>query len=533
MQNKPRTAILFARVSTKDQEEFGHSLPAQIEKLRSYAQGKGFEVIKEFSFQETGGQKKQRKKFQDMISYLKQHDSEKMPVLLCMNVDRVTRNFKDAVEIDDLRQQGLEVHFVQDGFIISPNSTGSDMFMWEGKVFLGKQYLNRIRDDAVRSREYKIQRGEWTHRASIGYLNTRNENGNATVILDPERAPLVRRLFVDYARGDVSVRELARMADRWGLRNNTKHAGKISSSQMHAMLRNHFYYGMIADKGNLIPHVYPPLIDKKTWDKCQAVREGYKKKPFRYAQKPFAFRGLITCACCNSVYTTEQKKGKYNYLFCTKNKDKDCPAPRVREEDLFEQVETLLDKISVPEDVLQIAKEHLVKSHDTKNEYHNAAVKSIEKELSSVDRQIQRLFDLYLRAEEGGSITMNELDKKMSELKQEQHGLRQQLAQHQDADDDFYISLNLLLELVQNTASLFKKADIEQKRKLLNLLCWNLQMKDGKLMFSMRSPFDLFLNASNGTEWQGRQDSNSRPTDLESVALPTELHPYNSQIFYP
>ncbi len=35
-QNKARTAILFARVSTKDQEEFGHSLPAQIEKLRSY-----------------------------------------------------------------------------------------------------------------------------------------------------------------------------------------------------------------------------------------------------------------------------------------------------------------------------------------------------------------------------------------------------------------------------------------------------------------------------------------------------------------
>ncbi len=525
-ENKNRTAILFARVSTKDQEEFGHSLPAQIEKLRGYAKDKGMKVIKEFSFQETGGQKKQRKKFQDMIAYLKQHAPENMPVLLCMNVDRVTRNFKDAVEIDDLRQQGLEVHFVQDGFIISQKSTGSDMFMWEGKVFLGKQYLNRIRDDAMRSREYKIQNGEWTHRAPVGYLNARDEHGKATVILDPDRAPLVRRLFVDYTRGGLSVRDLARMADDWGLRNNTKQAGKISSSQIHTMLRNHFYYGMIVDKDELIPHVYPSLIDKKTWDKCQDVREGYNKKPFRYAQKPFAFRGLITCACCGSVYTTEQKKGKYNYLFCTKNKDKDCPAPRVKEQDLFAQVETLLDCIAVPEDVLDIAKDNLAKSHDAKNEYHNAAVKRIEKELHSVDRQSQRLFDLYLRAEEGGSITINELDKKMSELKQDQHGLRQQLAQHQDADDDFYISLNLLLELVQNAASLFKKADIEQKRKLLNLLCWNLEMKDGKLEFSMRSPFDLFVNASNCQEWQGHQDSNPGPTDLESVALPTELYPY-------
>ena len=89
----------------------------------------------------------------------------------------------------------------------------------------------------------------------------------------------------------------------------------------------------------------------------------------------------------------------------------------------------------------------------------------------------------------------------MSELKQEQHGLRQQLAKHQEADDDFYVSLNLLLELVQNAASLFKKAETEQKRKLLNLLCWNLQIQDGNLIFSMRSPFDLFLNANNRQEW--------------------------------
>ena len=53
IENKARTAILFARVSTKDQEEFGSSLPAQIEKLQAYADDKHFRVVKEFSFQET------------------------------------------------------------------------------------------------------------------------------------------------------------------------------------------------------------------------------------------------------------------------------------------------------------------------------------------------------------------------------------------------------------------------------------------------------------------------------------------------
>ena len=48
-------AVILARVSTKEQEEFGHSLPAQVQKLQEYAEKKGFEVIKEFSFSESAG----------------------------------------------------------------------------------------------------------------------------------------------------------------------------------------------------------------------------------------------------------------------------------------------------------------------------------------------------------------------------------------------------------------------------------------------------------------------------------------------
>tara|TARA_B100001750_G_scaffold145115_1_gene115893 strand:+ start:2963 stop:4495 length:1533 start_codon:yes stop_codon:yes gene_type:complete len=501
-----RKAVLFARVSTKDQEEQGHSLPAQTEKLRAYASKNGMTIIKEFVFQETGGSKKQRKKFNEMIDYLKRHDDGNVPILLTTNVDRITRNFKDAVEIDELRiHKGLHVHFIQDGFTISPQSTGNDMFMWEAKVFMGKQYLNRIREDAVRSREYKIKNGEWTHRAPVGYLHSKDQNGRSTVILDPDRAPLVRRLFVEYAKGGISVSELSRMATNWGLRNPTKAQGKISKSQAHRMIQNPFYYGVIIDGDDVITHQYPPLIDKATWDQCQRVREGYHKKPFAYAAKPFAFRGLVTCSHCGSAYTTEQKKGKYNYLFCTKNKDKNCPAVRVKETDLLDQVACVLDSISIPPDVLDVAKEHLAKTHDAKNEYHNAAVKNIEKALSSVDRQIQRLFDLYLKAEDSSSITTNELDKKMSELKQEQHDLRHQLSTHQSADDDFYVSLNLMLELVQNASDLFRAGNIEQKRKLLNLLCWNLQIKHGKLEIALRSPFDLFMNRTDRNEWQWLQ----------------------------
>lgn len=41
-------AIIFARVSSKEQEE-GHSLEAQIERLREYCKRKNLTILKEFS----------------------------------------------------------------------------------------------------------------------------------------------------------------------------------------------------------------------------------------------------------------------------------------------------------------------------------------------------------------------------------------------------------------------------------------------------------------------------------------------------
>lgn len=47
------TAILYARVSSKDQEREGYSIPAQQKLLREYAQKNGFRFVREFVDVET------------------------------------------------------------------------------------------------------------------------------------------------------------------------------------------------------------------------------------------------------------------------------------------------------------------------------------------------------------------------------------------------------------------------------------------------------------------------------------------------
>jgi DNA invertase Pin-like site-specific DNA recombinase len=339
-------AVILARVSTAKQEEEGHSLPAQIRRLQDYAKRKDFEIVQTFSFSESAGDKI-RKKFEEVITYIKGHKDVR--VLLCENVDRATRNFRDAVDLDEMRRkEGLEIHFVQDGFFINKNATGNQMFMWEAKVFLAKQYLNRLSDDVKRTNELKIQNQEWITKAPIGYIGVYGENGKReNIIPDPLKSQYIVKMFEMYATGSSSTKAIKNEMEKLGLKSNCKTPIPLQKSKIHSILKDPFYYGVMRIKGELYPHKYQPLISKQLFDRAQAVFAGHNKKPFRYACKPFAFRGLIKCADCGCVITAERAKGKYNYYSCTNGKKTHAKRLYIPEEDLLKPVYSVLKHIKL------------------------------------------------------------------------------------------------------------------------------------------------------------------------------------------
>lgn len=93
-------AVILARVSTARQEEEGLSLDNQLQTLREYAIKKDLEVVQEFRFSESAD-RKIRKKFNEMVDFVKQHNE--VNAIIAYRVDRITRNYRDAVAMDDLR----------------------------------------------------------------------------------------------------------------------------------------------------------------------------------------------------------------------------------------------------------------------------------------------------------------------------------------------------------------------------------------------------------------------------------------------
>lgn len=145
--NKHMKAVILARVSTMRQEKEGLSLKdIQLPHLREYAQEKGLEVVKEFVFSESAD-KKIRKRFNEVIEFVKSHKDIK--AIITFRVDRITRNFRDASDLDDLRiNNDIELHFAHDRLVLDKKSYGRDIQDWDLKVFFAKQQINRLREDA-------------------------------------------------------------------------------------------------------------------------------------------------------------------------------------------------------------------------------------------------------------------------------------------------------------------------------------------------------------------------------------------------
>jgi len=87
-------ALAYARVSSKEQEEEGFSIPAQQKLLQSYAANNRFVIVQEYVDVETA-KTAGRTDFEQMVRYLKTHTNVR--TLLVEKTDRLYRNLRDWV----------------------------------------------------------------------------------------------------------------------------------------------------------------------------------------------------------------------------------------------------------------------------------------------------------------------------------------------------------------------------------------------------------------------------------------------------
>jgi site-specific DNA recombinase len=168
----PPMAILYARVSSKEQEKEGFSIPAQLKLLRGYAEEHGFTIIQEYVDVETA-KRAGRTGFTAMVDFFKRQAKSKTSeqacrIVLVEKTDRLYRNLKDWVTLDDL---DLEIHFVKENVILSRDSRSSEKFIHGIKVLMAKNYIDNLSEETKKGMLEKAEQGVYPSAAPLGYRN--------------------------------------------------------------------------------------------------------------------------------------------------------------------------------------------------------------------------------------------------------------------------------------------------------------------------------------------------------------------------
>lgn len=398
MAKEIKKVVLYARVSSKEQEKEGFSIPAQFELLRNYANTHNMIILKEFEDVETA-KCQGRTHFTEMLKFLK--TSKDCNTILVEKTDRLYRNLPDYVTVDALP---LELHFVKEGCIISPTSHSSEKFMHGIKVLMARQYVQNLSEEVKKGLTQKAKEGYVTGKQPYGYKKIDKRQ----CIIDEQTAPYVKRAFELYSEGNISLRTLANKLFEEGF-IYTPNKPKAFKTQLEHILKNKFYYGVIEYMGEIYKGKHEPLISKEMFDNAQ---KAFRKdnKPKHTVAKNFLFAGMIKCSKCGCNISGEIKKSKYIYYSCTGGRG-ECEQQHkyISEKKIEEQLLQAISNINITNEHSNWILQALKDSFKDEKAYSEERLKSLQTQKQILKDRIDNIY-------------LDKLDKKISdEFWQEKH----------------------------------------------------------------------------------------------------------------
>ena len=513
---REKRAILYARVSSKEQDREGFSIDAQVKLLRSYAALNGVRIVREYVDIETA-KATGRTQFNEMISYLKSHPA--VDTVLVEKTDRLYRNLRDWVTIDEL---DLEIHFAKENVVLSADSRSSEKFMHGIKVLMAKNYIDNLSEETRKGMLEKAEQGIWPTVAPLGYRNVMGANGKRVIEVDPETAPLVVKLFEWFSTGMYSLKQVGNRARREGMAYRKSHK-PIGTSSVHKILRSRIYTGEFDWLGKRYEGSHEPLIPVELWERVQGVLDGRHTARIRGVERDFLFTGMIKCGHCGCMLVGDIKKKKYIYYRCSHFKRK-CREPYVREEVLIEQFTAMLDRITMTEPMFRWVTNALRENFADVKKDHDEAVARLQAERARLRERMEQIYldNMDDKIEDGIFRALT------AQFRRQERKIARELELRMDADLSYMDEGIALMSIARDAKQRFLDADLAVKKHVLSVVLSNCSFRDRKVSATFRKPFDIIAeklpreNAAalapgpkiaQNAKWLPGPDSHRRPSD--------------------
>jgi site-specific DNA recombinase len=490
-------AVLFCRVSSREQEEVGYSLPSQQKLLTEYALKKEFSIARAFLVSESASGKRQRQAFNEMLAFIKKHN---IKIIICEKTDRFTRNLKDAVVLYDWLDEDEErqLHLVKDNLILHKNSRSQEKLNLDFRIVFSKNYIDNLSEEVKKGQKEKLEQGWLPSKPKLGYKSL-EVNGRIIHIIDEAKAPFVRKAFEAYAEGTYSLRRLTASLCEQGFRTNLN--TKIVVSRLHALLSDPCYIGINVWNNKQYPAKHEPLISKELFQRTQARLKS--KTTAKYQKHYFFFRGLVRCGECGGTITWERQKG-IAYGHCTKYRP--CSQKKwVKEIDLENNILFSLELLQIRNKRIQgWIQKALKESNNDAQLFQEQVVNELHIKLQAVNKRLSNLYD----DKADGTITLDFYNQKKMEYIKDQTEIEEAVEKYNRAGVK-YRELGLrFYEVSQQAKEIYLKKSPDKKRLLLAMIFQKLTVKNTVLEYEYTTAFKILAKLIQLTNESSKVDEN-------------------------
>ena len=491
--------VIYARKSTETEDRQVLSIDSQVKELKDHAVANNMTIARVYS-ESRSAKEPGRPVFGRMLAEV---GKTKVDGILCWKLDRLARNPVDGGALIWAVEQGSirEIATASRTF----RNDGNDRFWMQLEFGMAKKYVDDLSDNVKRGNRAKLEQGWLPGVPPLGYLNDRAAK---TIVKDPNRFPLVRKMWNLLLSGTRPTKIVDIANEQWGFRSppsRRRGDGRIARSMLYRMFANPFYHGLIVRNGVSYEGAHSPMV---TIDEFRLVQQtlGRPDRP-RPKQYEWLFTGLIRCGECGASITAEHKTNRYGYRYiyyhCTKRKRGTmCTQRAIRAEALESQVMAMLSHLHVDDEVLSWAFQNLQETREKAERVDGTARRSLETTVAQLDAKNSRLMDLRL----GGLISDEEYAHKREELVTEKHRLNTQLAQARSQPAAWFEPSAHTFLLANSAVKRFRDGSTAERREILVAVGSHLTLRDRILRTELQKPFDVIDSEGTSRNWCATSD---------------------------
>jgi site-specific DNA recombinase len=413
-----KRAVIYCRVSTKEQVEDGNSLVSQERLCREYATREGFEVTEVFIEKGESAKTADRAELKRMMSFCTARKGV-VQAVIAYKVDRISRNIADYSYLRvKLKSAGAEIRSVTEFF----EDTPAGRFM-ENIIANVGQFDNDVRTErCVGGMREAVREGRYVWMAPLGYDNVKL-NGKSTIAQN-EKGTLIREAFELIAERNQSTEAIRQFMATKGLLN--KKAQPVSQSNFYKLIRNPLYKGTIKKMGIISKGSFKAIVSDELFDIVQNILKGRKNPAKNYLNEnpDFPLRRFVSHPSGKRL-TGYWSKGKYSkYPYYSFNQ----PGLTFAKNKLETKFVAFFAQFEFEQKHLNVMRDFLHKTVGRHIDNDAKEEEIIKNRIDEINDQIDKLVDIH----EKGGITITMLTDRTGKFETELEHLKTILSNNKE-----------------------------------------------------------------------------------------------------